>query len=230
MKKAEDKSTYFNCARCPIPPRLALCRNDTGKGPEACPTRDSGKLVEESLQEYQKENILHFAQRASIQESEGYGNKEQGYDKIRPIKTRIEEIIEFSQKMNYHRLGMAFCGGLRKEAKLVEQIFSARGFEVVSVVCKVGRVQKKKIGLSVEQTVALKESETMCNPILQALVLNEQKTDFNILIGLCVGHDSLFFKYGKAPCTVLAVKDRVMGHNPLAPVYLEHYYRSLKNG
>lgn len=59
----------------------------------------------------------------------------------------------------------------------------------------------------------------MCNPVLQAMTLNKEKSDFNVLLGLCVGHDSLFSKYAQAPCTVLAVKDRVLGHNPLASIY-----------
>ena len=33
----------------------------------------------------------------------------------------------------------------------------------------------------------------------------------NVLIGLCVGHDSLFFRFSEAPVTVLVAKDRVMG-------------------
>jgi uncharacterized metal-binding protein len=45
-----------------------------------------------------------------------------------------------------------------------------------------------------------------------------------------VGHDSLFFKFADAPTTVLAVKDRVTGHNPLAAIYLSGtYYQKLKN-
>jgi len=69
----------------------------------------------------------------------------------------------------------------------------------------------------------------MCNPIAQAFVLNDEKTEFNIVMGLCVGHDSLFLKYSDAPCTVLAVKDRLLGHNPLAAIYtVDSYYRSLK--
>jgi uncharacterized metal-binding protein len=71
--------------------------------------------------------------------------------------------------------------------------------------------------------------EAMCNPIFQAKLLNHSKTEFNILMGLCVGHDSLFFKNAEAPTTVLAVKDRVTGHNPLAAIYLsESYYRKIK--
>jgi uncharacterized metal-binding protein len=69
----------------------------------------------------------------------------------------------------------------------------------------------------------------MCNPVLQALVLNEAETDFNILLGLCVGHDSLFFKHAEAPVTVLAVKDRLTGHNPLAAVYTSNSYYSRLN-
>ena len=48
------------------------------------------------------------------------------------------------------------------------------------------------------------------------------------MIGLCVGHDTLFMKYAKAPMTVLAVKDRVTGHNPLAAVYLAQGYYNKK--
>jgi uncharacterized metal-binding protein len=68
----------------------------------------------------------------------------------------------------------------------------------------------------------------MCSPIAQAMILDEEKTDFNILVGLCVGHDSLFLKYAKAFSTVLVVKDRVLGHNPAAALYTaESYYSKL---
>jgi uncharacterized metal-binding protein len=46
----------------------------------------------------------------------------------------------------------------------------------------------------------------------------------NVLLSLCVGHDSLFFKYAEAYTTVVAVKDRVTGHNPLAALYTSHTY------
>ncbi len=70
----------------------------------------------------------------------------------------------------------------------------------------------------------------MCNPIYQAKIVNDQKVDFNILMGLCVGHDSLVLKYIDAPVTILAVKDRLMGHNPLAAVYnLDSYYSYLNS-
>jgi len=174
--------------------------------------------------------IGEFARQAAIQEGDGYLNRELGYANVRASKTRIEEIMEFADKMHYRRLGMAFCIGLRNEAKVVEKIFAARGFEVVSAGCKVGRVPKRFIGVARSQQIAMDREETMCNPILQAMILNDAKADFNVLLGLCVGHDSLFLKHAEAPCTVLAVKDRLLGHNPLAAVYnADSYYRCLKS-
>lgn len=217
-----------NCARCSYKPSDRVCSSEQGKAPESCPTLNKADLIEKSLKEYEIPEILEFTQNAAIQESEGYADRDLGYARVRPCKTRIEEIMDFSKKMKYTRLGLAFCIGLRKEAKIVEKIFSSNGFEAVSALCKVGRITKDRIGLKREQQIAIDKDETMCNPILQAMILNDEDTDFNVLLGLCVGHDSLFFKYAKAPCTVLAVKDRVLGHNPLAAVYnAESYYRSI---
>ena len=69
----------------------------------------------------------------------------------------------------------------------------------------------------------------MCNPILQAKLLNEAKTDLNLVVGLCVGHDSLFYKYSEALTTTVVTKDRVLGHNPAAALYTaESYYKRLR--
>jgi len=218
-----------NCAKCSYPISERLCRKENGKSPQNCPTANKAELTIKSLEEYAKPEVYNFAKQSSVQEGEGYGLKELGYEHVKPVKPRILEVIEFARKMKYKRLGLVFCLGLRKEAKVIEKIFSSKGFEVVSVVCKVGRIPKEKIGVSDDQKVSMGSFESMCNPILQAFVLNDEKTDFNILVGLCVGHDSLFFKYTEAPCTVLAVKDRLLGHNPLAAVYnIDSYSRYLK--
>jgi uncharacterized metal-binding protein len=228
MKEVNMKENYSNCALCAIKISERHCRNADGKSPESCPTVKKNELCEKALKEYEKPDIYAFAQKASIQEGEGYGQKERGYAHLTPIKPRILEIVEFAQKMGYKKLGLAFCMGLRKEAKIVEKLFLSKGFFMASVICKVGRTSKDKIGITDDQKVDIGSEETMCNPILQAMVLNDEQTQFNILLGLCVGHDSLFFKYAHAPCTVLAVKDRVLGHNPLAAIYnIDSYYRSL---
>ena len=68
----------------------------------------------------------------------------------------------------------------------------------------------------------------MCNPIHQAKRLNAEHTDLNIVMGLCVGHDSLFYKYSDALVTTLVTKDRVLGHNPVAALYTANsYYKRL---
>lgn len=218
-----------NCARCPFKVADRVCRKEGGKHPENCPTVLKADLTAKILTEYQKPENFQFARQASLQEKDGYSGRERGYDHVRPAKPRIEEILDFSAKMGYQKIGMAFCMGLRKEAGMVEKVFSSRGFEMVSAICKIGRVPKEALGLKEDEKIAIGKFETMCNPILQAEILNQEKTEFNILLGLCVGHDSLFFKYADAPCTVLAVKDRVTGHNPLAAVYtLDSYYQGIK--
>ncbi len=111
------------------------------------------------------------------------------------------------------------------EARTAAKIFRAHDLEVYGVGCKAGAVPKSNIGLSERCNST---GKNMCNPILQAKLLNGQKTDFNVVIGLCVGHDSLFFKYSEAPCTVLVAKDRVLAHNPVAALYqVNAYYGKL---
>jgi uncharacterized metal-binding protein len=217
------------CARCPIEARDRLCQKEEGKSPKYCPTKNNQESISKAFTELKKPDVLEFARQASIQEGEGYGDKDLGYERIKPIKPRIMETIEFAHKMSFQRLGFVFCIGLRDEAKAVEKLLAACDFEVVSAVCKLGRTPKEAIGVRDDQKIRIGSFESMCNPIAQAFVLNDEKTEFNIVMGLCVGHDSLFLKYSDAPCTVLAAKDRLLGHNPLAAIYtIDSYYRSLK--
>ena len=217
------------CAKCGIEVSKRICQDEEGRNPSFCPTVNKAEVIESAFEELKKPEILEFAKQASIQEGEGYADRELGYAQTKPLKPRILEIIEFAQKMNYKKLGLIFCMGLRQEAKVVESILSANGFEVASGLCKMGRIPKEDIGVTDDQKIKIGCFESMCNPIAQAYILNDEKTEFNIMMGLCVGHDSLFLKYSEAPCTVFAVKDRLLGHNPLAAIYnIDSYYRSLK--
>ena len=219
----------INCSRCTVSLSERACRKEGGKAPPFCPTVKKKDLIQRSLDEYEDPELHEFARQASIQEGEGYGEKELGFEHVRPIKPRVLEVIEFAQKMKYKRVGLVFCSGLRKEARIVGKFLSSSNFEVVSVICKAGRTPKEEIGVRDDQKIAVGCFESMCNPIMQALIVNDGKTEFNVLMGLCVGHDSLFLKYAQAPCTILAVKDRVLGHNPLAAIYnIDSYYRWLK--
>jgi uncharacterized metal-binding protein len=143
-------------------------------------------------------------------------------------RTRVEEIMDFARRIGAKRLGIAHCVGLLREAKVARDIFQAGGFEVYSVCCKAGSIPKEKIGLKDEEKVHPGQFEAICSPVGQAALLAKAETQLNVVIGLCVGHDSLFFMHSKAPATVLVAKDRVLGHNPVAALYTSHsYYRRL---
>jgi uncharacterized metal-binding protein len=219
------------CAACDVPTGGRACTNPGGKSGKSCPTTAKKPTVAKARKEYQKPEVGEFARQASIQEGECYAGRGKTPYVMHPTKPRIVEIAEFANKMGYKKLGFAFCLGLAREAAVVGEILEGKGFEVVSVACKAGCVPKETIGIKEDQKIHIGEHETMCNPVLQAMLVNEAKTDFNVLLGLCVGHDSLFFKYAEAPTTVLAVKDRVTGHNPLAAIYISgNYYAWVKEG
>lgn len=224
-----DKHIHPSCASCDLPVPERICFTDKGKAHKGCPTLTHKAVLAEANQAYEDEGIREFAHNASLQEAECYANRDQQPYVMQPCKTRIVETCEFARKMGYRRLGLAFCLGLIHEAKVVEEIFNAYGFEVVSVCCKAGNTSKDIIGIEDKDKIFRGTDESMCNPVFQALALNHEKTDFNILLGLCVGHDTLFLKFAQSPTTILAVKDRVTGHNPLAAVYqADSYYRKIR--
>jgi len=226
--KRKKTSVTPGCATCANEPPNKICMNSEGSGHKGCPTLTHKKLLAEANQEYEKPATGVFARQASIQEASCYTNRHQRPYVMQPTKPRITEICEFAGRMGYKRLGLVFCVGLANEAAVVNNILKTNGFDVVSVCCKAGRTSKDLIGIEDKDKIFQGTDESMCNPVFQAKVLNDEKTEFNILLGLCVGHDSLFFKYAEAYTTVLAVKDRVTGHNPLAPIYLHNtYYKKL---
>lgn len=176
--------------------------------------RSQQEVYVEAFKEYQKPDIQTMALSAAKTEAAGYCKW-----------TRVQEVMEFSKRAAFRRLGIAFCIGLRNEARMCKRIFEANGFEVFSVVCKTGGRDKGEWGLSDEDKIEKgREFEAACNPVAQALLLNEARTDLNVLVGLCVGHDSLFIKYSEAPVTVLIAKDRVLAHNPVGALYCARSY------
>ncbi|WP_051294864.1 DUF1847 domain-containing protein [Maridesulfovibrio bastinii] len=219
------------CALCPFDWSERYCRKKGGKAPKNCPSIRYRELAKLSLEEFKKDpQVLEFAKQASLQETSGYAGRDKGYAHLRPAKPRIQEIVEFARRMKYKRVALAFCIGLRKEAAIVHQIFETNDLDVISIACKVSRTSKCELGLTqADQIDTTVEDETMCNPVLQAMIANENEVDMCVLLGLCVGHDSLFIKHAEAPVTVLAVKDRLLGHAPLAAInQYDAYYRNLK--
>ena len=140
--------------------------------------------------------------------------------------TRVEEVIEFACHMGYKKIGIATCVGLIEESRILARILRKNGFEVYGAVCKIGSFLKTEVGVPQEDIT--RTGAVMCNPIMQAEVLNQAGTDFNVVMGLCVGHDSLFYKYSEALVTTLVAKDRVLAHNPAGALYQAGaYYKKL---
>ena len=218
------------CTKCPsracTPSIKANEHPAIDKAPNFCPMKCMPEVIEKALSEYDKPEVREFARQASLQEGECY---EKLPDGRRPKNPRILELIEFAQKCGYKKLGLAFCIGLADEARMLSEMLGNKGFEVVSVSCKVGVAPKEGIGIRPEEKIVEPDRwESMCNPITPAEILNVEEVDLAIMLGLCIGHDTLFIKYCRVPMTVIAVKDRVTGHNPLAVLYTSNsYYRRL---
>jgi uncharacterized metal-binding protein len=138
--------------------------------------------------------------------------------------TRVEEICAFAKKMGFKKLGIATCISFVDLAHTLSGILESHGFEVASIACKNGAICKESIGLRDEDKIRPGQHESMCNPISQAELLNRSGCELNIVLGLCVGHDSLFFRYSKGLATTLVAKDRVLAHNPVGALHLADSY------
>ncbi|MEW6081935.1 MAG: DUF1847 domain-containing protein [Bacillota bacterium] len=175
--------------------------------------RREEELYNAAFDKYSNPTVRRIALSAARTEAAGYCEW-----------TRVEEVMEFSRGAGFQRLGIAFCVGLRREAAMCQALFEANGFEVRSVACKTGRRDKSEWGLKDDEKIHKGGFEAACNPVAQALLLNKAGTDLNVLIGLCVGHDTLVMRFSEAPVTVLIAKDRVLAHNPAGALYCHHSY------
>jgi len=137
---------------------------------------------------------------------------------------RVEETIAFARRIGATKIGIATCLGLIEETRVLVKILRLAGFETIAALCKVGSVDKTEIGVPENLKVKCGGFEACCNPVLQARLLNREQTGLNVIMGLCVGHDALFVRHSDAPATTLVVKDRVLGHNPVAGLYTVKSY------
>ena len=209
----EENNIQHTCVDC----GTQNCKFKVRTYPEFCPTTN---LKDEDLQwslERYEEGRNHDIMVASAEvEYEGYCQW-----------TRVQEIMEFARKIGAKKIGIANCIGLINEARIFAKILRANGFEAYAIICKVAGKTKSSLGIPAK---CEEIGASMCNPILQARLLNEARTDLNVVIGLCVGHDSLFYKYSDAYVTTLVTKDRVTGNNPAAALYTAQSYYKKKFG
>lgn len=206
----------LKCAVC----RVQACSHEPASQhyPASCPMVQETEALTQARGAYEDPQTRRLAQAAARTEAAGYC-----------VEPRVEEVMSFARRLNVNRLGIAACIGLAQEARLLQEILEANGFDVSSVCCKVGSIPKEEIGLTDEEKIRPGQFEAVCSPIGQAKLLNEASTGLNVVVELCVDHDSLFFQHSQAPATVLVAKDRVTGHNPAAALYTSHsYYRRLR--
>ncbi len=133
MKKMEE--IECNCTKCAVIEKI--CRLEKGKGPSWCPTKKESQSLREALKKYDDPELKEFARVASVQEGSCYAYRDEKPFVIIPTKSRVDELIEFSQRMGYKRLGMAFCGGLTHEASILSEILEknpeARGADITKI-------------------------------------------------------------------------------------------------
>jgi uncharacterized metal-binding protein len=139
--------------------------------------------------------------------------------------SRLEESVKFAQELGCTTIGVAFCVGLANETKYIVQYFQ-KFFTVHSVCCKVCGADKHQFDL---EQIQAERFEAMCNPAIQAKLLNDAGTELNFTVGLCVGHDMIFNCHSTAPVSALVAKDRLLAHNPLGAIYAG-YWRNKRLG
>ncbi len=203
------------CAYCP--PTVRACRQGEAaeRGPGFCPTKVDPDTQALARMRYDDPGTRKVSRESALVESAGYCKW-----------TRVEEIVQFAKRMGYRRIGIANCISFVDHAHVLSGILESHGFEVVSVACKTGNIPKEELGIADHEKVRPGQFEALCNPVCQAEMLNAHGCELNVVMGLCVGHDSLFFKHAKGLTTVLVAKDRVLGHNPVAALQLADTYYS----
>ncbi|BBB93434.1 MAG TPA: DUF1847 domain-containing protein [Methylomusa anaerophila] len=201
----------LSCSDCGV----LNCYRQDKVFPDFCLTANAdSEEVAEVTRLYQGDGLTAKISRAAAEIEGTY------YGKL----TRVEEIVAFAKRIGAQKIGIATCIGLINETRIFAKVLAAKGLTGYSVLCKAGSIDKTQIGIPEELKVQKGCYEAICNPVLQAKLLNKEKTDLNVINGLCVGHDSLFIKYSEAPVTTLITKDRVTGHNPAAALYTSGFY------
>ena len=200
----------LSCSECSV----RNCRSREAEFPAFCLSEANAAGADETRELYSGDNLDgRMARIAAAVEGEYYGRL-----------TRVEETIIFARDLGVKKLGIASCVGLWNESSLFAKIVRTAGIKARTVICKVGAVDKTEIGIPDRLKVRPGCNESCCNPVLQAMILNDWGAELNVMGGLCVGHDALFSKHSRAPVVTLVVKDRVLAHNPAAALYASNFY------
>lgn len=176
------------CAHC----NVYACRaGHTDAAPENCPMQGGTFPSFEEL--YGSEDRRRMAYESARIEAEGYCRW-----------TRVREVLEFSRRMGYERIGIAHCADTADLAAQAARYLSSEGIETF-----------------------VPPASDSCGPQGQAEFLARSATDLNVICGMSIGHEAIFIRASQAPVTALVARDPRLGHNPVAALYTSNsYYRS----
>ncbi|MHA2181933.1 MAG: DUF1847 domain-containing protein [Promethearchaeota archaeon] len=211
--KKTDSSTP-TCFKCDSVSQCTIGKPN--KELDNCPMKVSPEITEKAMELYKTDEFIKKSTNiASIVEAKGY-----------MLWPRLKDTIEYAKGMGFKKIGLASCVALQKETEKTAEVLLNYGFEVCSVCCKTGSINKLNVGIPKEYSMMSKTGYSIgfitCNPVAQALILNKAKTELNLIVGLCVGHDINFTRLSEAPVTTFIAKDRSSPHNPATVLYT-HY-------
>lgn len=192
----------LNCMAC----RTIACEYPERTQPGFCAQSGVTPELHTKAQRLYELPENHAIMAAAAKVSEGTANS-----------TRVQDTIKFASLLGAARIGIASCTIMLEETRTLAALLEQAGFHVEAVGCKLENNRRADLGL--DPLADGGEGGVVCNPIMQALLLNEAGTDLNVLMGICVGHDALFCKYSDAPVTTFATKDFLAANNPCAVLY-----------
>lgn len=198
---------------------MRACREgeQADRGPAYCPSKVNDSAVQAGLKGYGDEFTQRVIRESSIADAESYYTN-----------TRVEGICAFAKRMGFTKIGIATCISFIDVAYTLSGVLESHGFTVASACCRNGGEPKESVGVREDQKVKPGQFESMCNPLGQAELLNQAGCELNVILGLCVGHDSLFSRDSKGLVTTLVVKDRILAHNPIGTLHLaDTFYRRI---
>jgi uncharacterized metal-binding protein len=193
-----DDAYTSACATCHT---AASFRGECARMPEGCPTLARPTLTKDmaSYREPERAQIMRVADAAP-------------FTPQREKRSRVEELIFFAQQRGLTRVGVAFCVSMTKEAQALARVLETAGLHAELACCRVGAVDVSELGL---EKAHPERFASTCNPVAQARLLDEQRVELIVQLGLCLGHDLILQEEAKAPVTTLVVKDRVFDHDPI---------------
>ena len=169
------------CAACQSK-SCAARMDQTQTFPKGCPGQ--GEKMDAWLQEYDEPLDRLMAQKSALCSPDH-------------SECRLAKTMRFAKECGFHKLGLAFCDTLDEQGRQIDAILRRNGFQVESVRCKVGHIDRCTIGVPSAQ-------KAMRNPIAQAELLNAVVVGIVMLLSAS-GNARILSLFGMSVGTSVAV-------------------------